>query len=126
MDAVLIKWNRVGYFHRHLPDIGLDTRRAQHLQESLIKIGHGAGEERECFDLAIVGFKHELVIEEIESQLDYALLVVHGRRGEAARTYVQGHIPPMVHPGSERQANLAHDLRPHMKCRVRIFPGFEW
>ena len=50
---------------------------------------------------------------------------VRDRRGrKAPRCHVEGHLPPVVDHGAEGEPDLAHDLRPHVKGLVRIFPFF--
>jgi hypothetical protein len=126
VDAILVKGNGVGDFHWHFPNLDLDARRAKHAHKGLIKIGHRAGEERERFDLAVVGLQHEFVIEEIEAQFEGAPRVGNCRGGQAARADIERHIPPVIQPGSKSEANFADDLRPHVEGGVGILPRCEW
>src|SRR5437879_11588445 len=48
------------------------------------------------------------------------------RRGEAAGGNIQRNVPPMIQPGSESEADLAYDLRPHVKRGIGVFPRGVW
>src|SRR5256886_9114142 len=66
------------------------------------------------------------MIEEIEVQLKGTIRVMNRRRGEATGGNVQRNVPPVVQPGSESEADLAYDLRPHMKRGTGVFPRSIW
>src|SRR5256885_2884434 len=65
------------------------------------------------------------MIDEIKLYLERGKTVWDWWSREAARGHVERDVPGVVRPWTQRQANLAYDLRPHVQSDGSIFPLFE-
>ena len=64
----------------------------------------------------------QLVIDKVKSYLKRRRMVRDRRSRQAARCHVQRDVPGVVRPWSERQANFADDLCPHVQSDRGVFP----
>src|SRR5207248_4027813 len=64
--TVLIKQDRMGHFHRHLPDLHLDLRARQKLHEFPMELRYRTRDQRQGPDPAVAGEQRELVVDEVE------------------------------------------------------------
>ena len=100
----------------------LDAQRAQRGHDFFIEIGGRTGRERDRRGLGIRRANHKLVIDEVEFHFEMAVAIRHHRRIEPARTEIERHVPPMVDQRRQFEADLSHDLRPHVECGVGVLP----
>ena len=75
--------------------------------------------------ISVGSAKLHAMINEVELDFESAIVVRNWRSGKAAGIDVQRAIPPVVLEWSKTEANLAHDLRPHVKRVVSILPFLE-
>ena len=60
--------------------------------------------------------------DEVELDLEDFGADRNGRGAEPARGDIERHLPAMVEPGGERQADFADDLQPKLQGRGRVAP----
>ena len=123
MHAVLVEANRIRNLHRHIPNLYVDSERLEQSEKLRMEIGHRARLEANAFRFAAGRGDVERVIDEVELNFKDALAVRNRRRRQAPGTDVERDLPPMIDARGQRQADLAHDLGPHVQRRVRIRPG---
>ena len=122
VNRILIERDGIRDFDRHLPDVYLDAQRAQRGHNFFIEIGGRTGSERDRRGLGIRRTNLQLVIDEVEFHFEMAVAIRHHRRIEPARTEIERHVPPMVDQRRQFEADLSHDLRPHVECGVGVLP----
>ncbi len=76
-------------------------------------------------DGAVAAFDGQFVIDKVELDLEDAILVVHGRSGQAARRNIKRDIPPMIDERRCCHSDLPDDLRPHVQRRQGVLPVFQ-
>src|SRR5260221_12155834 len=84
MDVVFLEGNRLGDLNGNWPDV---NRRADVLEcrdEFAVERSHGHRFERDGSTTGARGFNDQNVVDEIEVDLQTALVVPHGRWGDAA------------------------------------------
>src|SRR6202035_5445051 len=124
--CILIERDGVGNFNRHLPDFHMNVERLQTSHELVVKIGDRFWRKRHFSFRVLAGSNQQLVMDEVELNLEDSSVEGDGRSREPACSHVKWHLPPMINSRAEREPHFAHDLRPHMKCRVGILPRIEW
>ena len=80
MLLVLIKWNRIGDFNRHMPDLYLKAERAQRAHELLVKIGDRTRIQSNPLEFSLIRLDREMVIKKIKLDLEDAVTVRNRRR----------------------------------------------
>src|SRR6202047_2098127 len=88
-----------------------------------MEIRHRLRMKRHLPSRAVAGLDAYRVFNEIEVDLERPFAIRYGRGGQPARGHVERDVPRMIKPGCLRQADLAYDLRPQMKCRAGLPPG---
>ena len=63
------------------------------------------------------------MVDEVEVDLEDFAADMDRRRAQAARADVERHMPAVVQPRRQREADLADHLRPAMQGRARVAPG---
>src|ERR1700687_1051470 len=80
--------------------------------------------QRQGPPIAVADVEAERVVDEVERDLERAVVVVRDRRrGQPPRCHIEHDLPPVIHAGRTRETDLAHDLGPHMQGLVGVEPG---
>ena len=115
MSAVGIERQRIGDLARPTADADGDAELGEQLQHRGMKIGYRHRLQRQFAPVAAAGAQFELVRDEVEIDLE-RLAAERDRRGaEPARGDVQRHLPAVVEPRRQREADLADNLRPKLQ-----------
>src|SRR3989442_7496366 len=62
------------------------------------------------------------MVDEVEVDLERLVPARDQRCRESPRRHEESRIPPVIHEGCQRQANLPDDLSPHMDRVQRVLP----
>ena len=118
-----LKRDRVGQLVRHVMDANLDAELGQGLHDLGIEIGDRPRIKPDLPDRAVVGRCDQRGIQKIELELEAAVTIGDGRRGQAPGRQIKNNVPGMIEPGRLREPDLANDLGPEMQGCVGFFPG---
>ena len=119
---VLIQWNRIRYFLRLGIDLHGNACGVQHSKQLMVESSNRFWREWEGAVVSVGSAKLQAMIREVELDFEGTIVVRNGRSGKAAGIDVERAVPPVVLQWSEAEANLADDLRPHVKRAVGILP----
>lgn len=119
---VLVEPDGVGDFHGHGPNFYVDTDGSEDVHRLAVEPGDGAREEGDGLRLAPTGANVEAMREEIKFHFENAGAVGNRRSREAAGADVERNFPPMIDVRALVEADLADDLRPHVKSGAGVFP----
>ena len=99
------------------------AERAQLLEQGRVEVGDAAGLERERAGLAIGGLQAQLMLDEVQCDLELAMITDRHRRGrQPAGLKAQRAVPPMIDRRTQSDAELAEHLRPAMQRLVGRLP----
>ena len=107
------------------PDADLDSESGEGLHDEAMEVGHRSRLERDPGRPTVGGAENELVVDEVEDDRQGAVPVSERRRREASRGHLERDVPVVIDERGQREADLAHDLRPHVERREGVLPGFE-
>ena len=120
--GVLLEADRIRDLDRHRPDGHIDAEPHERLHDEGVKIGHRSRFERHGLRATVRAPDQEAVVDEIEIHREGG--PTGGEQGcrEPARGDAQRDIPVVVDERSRREADLPHDLRPHVERRAGVAP----
>ena len=125
MSLILIQRDRV----RDLLWLGIDLDRnaglAQHSEQLPIESGDRFWRECESTLDAIRSAKLQPVVNKIELDLKRLSFIWNRRGREPSRVDIEGRVPSMVLERSQAQPDFPHNLSPHVKRVIGVFPLFE-
>ena len=122
MDLVLFEANGIGKFDRHRVDVDVDPEVVERSHELPVELSHRLRLQFQFTDVAVAGFDHQLVVDEIEAHLEGTVAVGNGRGRQATGGDVERDAPPVIDRRALLQAHLADDLRPHVQSVVGGLP----
>ena len=114
MLRIPVESDGIRNFDRHRPDMHVNVERLQSRHELRIEGGHRLWSELKNSLLAVTNGDRQPVLKEVELDFKHQLFVGNSRRRQAHRVHVQRYFPPMIDSGTQRQPDLADNLRPHM------------
>ena len=103
-------------------DVDLQVELPEGLHHGVVERGDRACLEPDRATGALARLDEELVRDEVEVDLEGPCPVRDRRRGEPARRHVEGDVPRVIDPRGLGEAELAHDLRPHVERRIGLLP----
>src|SRR5271165_261754 len=125
VNLVFLEGNWIEDLTRRGPDTHIHAKLAERRHEAAIKLSYALRFQRERALATVARFDDQLVFDEIELNFHGALAVRHCRSRQAPGVHVERHIPPVVHQGTQFQANLADHLRPHVQGCESVLPAIK-
>ena len=122
VNMILAETNCVGNLVGQLIDADLYAKLREGAHEIRVEIGDGARAELDCPLTAIAGRDKQHVVQEVEIELEAAILEGNWGRGQAPRRHIEHDMPRVVEPRRLHEADLAHDLSPQLQSGAGIFP----
>jgi hypothetical protein len=121
MHGVLVKGDRIWYFHRAGPDRHVQPKVVERRHRVGVEVAHGPAQP-DGAPLAALGVDVEHVVDEVEIHLEGTRSVRDGRSPQAPGGKLEGDLPPVVHHRLQRQRDLTDDLGVHVQRVVRGLP----
>src|SRR5439155_22348094 len=98
------------------------AQRCQGLEQAAVEAGNGLASQWPRYARTFAGADVQLVLLKIELNFEDARRVRHRSRRQPTAVDVQRDMPPMIHRRGEGHADLANNLRPHVKGGVGGLP----
>src|SRR2546426_12591316 len=125
MSFVRCDWDRDGTLFGLAVELHVEVDLFHLLHQALVERRHRLGFKRETPGETVTRQNREPMADEVEIDLERAVPVRNGRRGQASGRNVKRAMPAMIHPGSLCETDLSNDLSPHVQGGVGFAPSLE-
>src|SRR5215469_2871940 len=122
MLRITIERDGINNLDRQVPDLRVDPEQGQRGEKLDREIRDTARREHNGFRLASARGESQDVREKVELNLENSPGVGNCGGGQSTRADVERNFPPVIHMWTQRQAQLADELRPHMQRVARRSP----